>query len=160
MACTLSAQSAADRELLPDFEAWVLFHFRERIPEVPPGEKNVSAPGVEREALPPARLLPGKKRRVIQGKVPDLPFVFFLRLTHPNLQGPPLLEVNVVDPRTHQSIKGFPATQELMDVADFEIPLSGDQLRRARRVLGNDPPAFITFVELVVGLGTSSLYDR
>ena len=149
------AQLAADRELLPDFRASVLFHFRERIPEAPPGEKNVTAPDVEREDLPPAQLLPEKKRRVIQGKVPDLPFVFYLRLTHPNLQGPPLLEVNVVDPHTNQSIKGFPAKQDLTDVADFEIPLSEGQARRARRALGDNPLAFITYVNLVVRLDTS-----
>lgn len=149
------AQLAADRELLPDFRASVLFHFRERIPNAPPGEKNVTAPDVEREDLPPAHLLPKKKRRVIQGTVPDLPFVFFLRLTYPNLQGPPLLEVNIVDPRTNQSIKGFPAKQDLTDVADFEIPLSEGEARSARHALGDDPLAFITYVNLVVRLGTS-----
>ena len=149
------AQPAADRELLPDFQASVRFHFREKLPNALPGEKSVSAPSYETESLPPARLLPEKKERVIQGKVPDLPFVFYLRLTHPNRQGPPLLEVNVVDPHTNQAIKGFPAKQDLTDVSDFEIPLSGDQARRARHALRDDPLAFLTYVNLVVRLGTS-----
>ena len=149
------AQPAVDRELLPDFQASVRFHFREKLPNALPGEKSVSAPSYEKESLPPARLLPEKKERVIQGKVPDLPFVFYLRLTRPNQQGPPLLEVNVVDPHTNQAIKGFPAKQDLTDVSDFDIPLSEDQARRARRALGDDPLAFITYVNLVVRLGTS-----
>ena len=146
------AQPAVDHELLEDFQASVRFHFREK---ALPGEKSVSAPGYETESLPPAQLLPEKKRRVIQGKVPDLPFVFYLRLTHPNRQGPPLLEVNVVDPHTNQVIKGFPAKQDLTEVSDFDIPLSEDQARRARHALRDDPLAFLTYVNLVVRLGTS-----
>jgi hypothetical protein len=145
----------ADHELLPDFRALVQFHFRERIPNAPPGEKNVTAPDVERQDLPPARLLPRKRRRVIEGRVPDLPFVFYLRLTHPNPPGPPLLEVNVVNPQTNQSINGFPARKDLTDTVDFEIPLSEAQTRRARHALGDDPLAFITYVNLVVKLDTS-----
>ncbi|MBV9998992.1 MAG: hypothetical protein JO015_07745 [Verrucomicrobia bacterium] len=151
----VSAQPAADRELLPDFQASVRFHFREKIPDALPGEKSVSAPSYETENLPPAQLLQEKKRRVIRGKVPDLPFVFYLRLTRPNPQGPSLLEVNVVDPYTNQAIKGFPAKQDLTDVSDFEIPLSGDQARRARHALRGDPLAFLTYVNLVVRLGAS-----
>jgi len=146
------AQPAVDRELLPDFQASVRFHFREKLPNALPGEKSVSAPSYEKESLPPARLLPEKKKRVIQGKVPDLPFVFYLRLTRPNQQGPPLLEVNVVDPHTNQAIKGFPAKQDLTDVSDFDIPLSEDQARRARRALGDDPLAFITYVNFTSSL--------
>jgi hypothetical protein len=149
------AQLPADHELLPNFRALVQFHFRERVPDASPGEKNVTAPDVEREDLPPAQLLPGKRRRVIEGRVPDLPFVFYLRLTHHNPQGPPLLEVNVVNSHTNQSIKGFPTKKDLTDVVDFEIPLSEAQTRRARRALGDDPLAFITYVNLVVRLDTS-----
>jgi hypothetical protein len=148
------AQLPVDYELLPNFRALVQFHFRERIPDAPPGEKNVTAPDVEREDLPPAQLLAGKKRRVIEGRVPNLPFVFYLRLTHHNPPGPPLLEVNVVNPHTNQSIKGFPAKKELTDSVDFEIPLSEAQTRRARHALGDDTLAFITYVNLVVKLDT------
>jgi hypothetical protein len=133
----------------------IMRSFRERIPDALPGEKNVTAPDVEREELPPARLLPEKKRRVIEGRVPDLPFVFYLRLTHNDPQGPPLLEVNVINPHTNQSIKGFPTKNDFTDTVDFEIPLSEAQTRRARHALGDDPLAFITYVRLVVKLDTS-----
>jgi hypothetical protein len=151
--CGALAQGPVERALLPDFRASVRFHFRERVPKARPGEKAVTAPGYHEEGLPPAQLLPEKQRRVIEGKVPDLPFVFNLRLTRPDPQKPPLLEVNVVDPHTGRSITGFPAKHDLTrDGAAFDVPISKGEARKARRALGNDALAFLTHLNVVVTL--------
>jgi hypothetical protein len=153
MGCGTLAQGPVQGAPLPDFRASVRFNFRERLPEAQGGQKAVTAPGYHEEALPPARFLAEQKRRVIQGKVPDLPFDFNLRLSRPDAQRPPLLEVDVVDAHTGQSIKGFPTKQELTDQgAAFELPLTKAQGRQARRVLKSDALAFLTYVSLVVNL--------
>lgn len=140
------AQSLRNGSPLPDFRARVRFHYR---------ETGVSAPASADKDLPAARFLPSKERRVIQGKVRDLPFVFYLRLTRPDRQGEPLLEVNVVDPATGRSIRGFPARQNLTsDASSFELALSGAQKRRARRAIGGDDRCFITYVNLIVNAVT------
>jgi hypothetical protein len=136
------AQSLRNGSSLPDLRARVRFHYR---------EKGVSAPASTDEDLPAAQFLPGKHRRVIQGKVRDLPFVFYLRLTRPGPQREPLLEVNVVDPATRRSIRGFPTRQNLTgEGSSFELALSKAQKRRAHRAIGDDDRGFVTYVNLIV----------
>jgi hypothetical protein len=136
------AQSLRNGSSLPEFRARVRFHYR---------EKGVSAPASTDEDLPAAEFLPGKQRRVIQGEVRDLPFVFYLRLTRPDPQREPLLEVNVVDPATRRSIRGFPAKQNLTGEGSyFDLVLSGAQKRRAHGAIGDDDRTFITYVNLIV----------
>jgi hypothetical protein len=136
------AQSTRNGSSLPEIRAWVRFHYR---------EEGVSAPASADEELPAARFLPNKQRRVIQGNVRDLPFVFYLRVTRPDPRRAPLLEVNVVDPATRRSIKGFPAKEDLTGERNsFELALSEAQKRRARRAVGDDGRTFITYVNLVV----------
>jgi hypothetical protein len=131
-----------DGSSLPDFRARVRFHYR---------EARVSAPASADEDLPAARFIPARQGRVIQGKVRDLPFVFYLRLTRPDRQRKPLVEVNVVNPATGRSIRGFPAKQNLTgDASSFELALSGNQKRRARRAIGGDGWCLITYVNLIV----------
>jgi hypothetical protein len=112
-ACGAFAQGPIETALPPDFRASVRFHFREKLADARPGEKGVTAPAYCQEELPPAWWLPEKRRRVIGGDVPDLPFTFNLWLTRPDAQKPPRLEINVVDPRTGRSLEGFPAQRPL-----------------------------------------------
>jgi hypothetical protein len=140
------AQTAPDGSSLPDFRARVRFHYR---------EKNVSAPASTDEDLPAAQFLPEKQRRIIEGKVPNLGFKFYLRLSRPDPERAPLLEVNVVDPVTGRSLEGFPVKQELTDAGgSFELPLSELQKRHARLAVGEDGQYFITYVNLIVNLAT------
>jgi hypothetical protein len=141
------AQPLRNGSSLPDFRARVRFHYR---------EKGISAPASADEDLPGAQFIPSKQRRVIQGQVRDLPFVFYLRLTRPDPQREPLLEVNVMNPSTGQSIEGFPARQNLTgDGGSFELALSEAQKRRARRAIGGDDRCFITYVNLIVDAVTN-----
>jgi hypothetical protein len=138
------AQTAHHSSSLPDFRARVRFHYR---------EKDVSAPASTDEDLPAAQFLPDKQRRVIEGKVPNLAFRFYLRLTRPDQERSPLLEVNVVDPVSGRPLEGFPVKQELTDEGNsFELPLSKLQKRHARRAVGEDGQYFITYVNLIVNL--------
>jgi hypothetical protein len=140
------AEPIRDGSALPDFRGRVRFHYR---------EKNVSAPASTDEDLPAAQFLPEKQRRIIEGKVRDLPFMFYLRLTRPDPSRAPLLEVNVVDPATRRSIQGFPVEQDLKEAGgSFELPLSEAQKRGARRAVGDDDQIFITYVNLIVNLAT------
>ena len=151
--CGVLAQRSLEGASLPDFRASVRFHFRKKLADVQPNEKGVTAPAYRVEELPPAQLLPEKNRRVIQGNVRELPFTFNLRLTQPDTESPPLLEVNVVDPHTGRSLKGFPAKRPLtrQGVA-FDLPLSEGEARQARRAFANDGSAILTYVNLVVNL--------
>jgi hypothetical protein len=100
------AQTVHQDSSLPDFRARVRFHYR---------EKDVSAPASTDEDLPAAQFLPDQQRRIIEGKVPNLGFKFYLRLTRPDPDRSPLLEVNVVDPLSGRPLEGFPVKQELTD---------------------------------------------
>jgi hypothetical protein len=146
------AQQQAASSPLPDFRAEVRFHFRERVPEAGPHEKNVTAPSYNTEELPASQFPFAQNQRVIQGKVPHLPFIFFLRLTRQGQQSQPLLEVNVVDSNTGKSVQGFPTqTGNLSEERlDFDIPLSNSQAQEAKGALNGDENAFITYVQLLV----------
>jgi hypothetical protein len=146
------AQQQAATSPLPDFRAEVRFHFRERVPDAEPGEKNVTAPSYNTEELPASQFLSAQNQRVIQGKVPHLPFIFFLRLNRQDQQSQPLLEVNVVDSDTGKSVQGFPTrTADLSeDGVDFDIPLSDSQAQEAKGAVDGDGNAFITYVQLLV----------
>lgn len=146
------AQQPAAGPPLPDFRAEVRFHFRERVPDAEPGEKNVTAPSYNTEELPASQFLSAQNQRVIQGKVPHLPFIFFLRLTRQDQLSQPLLEVNVVDSDPGKSLQGFPTqTADLSEEGvDFDIPLSDSEAQDAKGALDGDDSAFITYVQLLV----------
>ena len=152
------AQSIPDGSALSDFRARVRFHYREKKvseEKADSGEKRDSAPASTDEDLPAAQFLPGKQRRIIEGKVRDLPFMFYLRLTRPDPKGASLLEINVVDPATGQSIQGFPVKQDLTEEGgSFELSLSEAQKRGARPAAGGDDRTYITYVNLIVNLVT------
>jgi hypothetical protein len=153
-----AAQQQAASSLLPEFRAEVRFHFRERVPDAEPGEKNVTAPSYNTEELPASQILSGQNQRIIQGKVPHLPFIFLLRLTRQGQQSQPLLEVNVVDSQTGESVQGFPSqTADLSEAGvDFDIPLSNTQAQEAKGALGGDDNGFITYVQLLVKFSDKS----
>lgn len=83
---------------------------------VPLGKKASAAIGKDRMATTDRFDLPESKPVVkgaaaestVQGGVEGLPFEFYLRLTRLNDTDPGLLEVNVIDRKTNQTLAGFP----------------------------------------------------
>jgi hypothetical protein len=90
----------------------VRYHFRERIADAKPGEKQFSAPATEREALPPSRLVDsdGQQAQVVEGRVAHLPsYRFAIKLTRGEGTDVGKLEVNIVD-ANGKPLSGYPQT--------------------------------------------------
>jgi hypothetical protein len=111
----VAAETAGDKSL-PEIKATIRFHV----------DGNGDVP--DEITLPTSTLLPEKQRRVIVGNLGRLPIRIYLR-EMPN-QPRPTIEVNVVDNRSGQPLKGYPARQEVgpLGMLSFAIPISGTDL--------------------------------
>jgi hypothetical protein len=141
------------------FAAEVRYHFREKIRDAKPGEKRVSAPSHEREALPlsQATISNGNSAQQIEGRVPHLPYRFLIKVIRSKDAGTETIEVNVLDNSGH-SLAGFPQVMpnpltKTGDSSrkDFEIPVSEPLKKKIEKlVLARDQ--FLTHVDLIVGI--------
>ena len=111
----------------------VRYHFRERIADAKPGEKQFSAPATEREALPASRQVvsDGQQAQLVEGRVAHLPYHrFAIKLTRGEGTDVGRLEVNILD-ATGKPLSGYPQTMAnpFADASDpdgkeFEIPIT------------------------------------
>jgi hypothetical protein len=141
------------------FACEIRYHFRENIRGAKAGEKRVSAPSHEREALPLSRPTISKDATAqsIEGKVPHLPYRFLVKIVRLTDAGRETLEVNVLDNSGH-SLTGFPQVMPnpLTRTGDssrkeFEIPVSEPLKKKIEKtLLARDQ--FITHVDLIVGI--------
>jgi hypothetical protein len=111
----VAAETAGDQSL-PEIKAVIRFH----------ADGNGDVP--EEIALPTSTLLPEKQRRVIVGNLGRLPIRIYLR-EMPN-QPRLTMEVNIVDNRSGQPLKGYPTRQEVgpLGMLSFAIPISRTDL--------------------------------
>ena len=140
----------------PEVACEVRYHFRERLEGIKPGEKSVSAPADEREALPPSRVVlsNGQQTRLVEGRVAHLPYWFAIKLTRSRAAAG-TLEVNILDP-TGKPLPGYPQTIEnpfakaaTPSSKEFEIPIAKDlALTIGKTLLAKNQ--FLTHVELVI----------
>jgi hypothetical protein len=135
----------------------VRYHFRERIADAKPGEKQFSAPATEREALPASRLVAsdGQQAQVIEGRVTHLPYRFAIKLTRREGTDAGKLEVNILDP-SGKPLSGYPQTMAnpFSDATDpdgkeFEIPITKHRTQVIEKtLLAKDQR--LTYVALVI----------
>lgn len=144
---------------VPPFACEVRYHFREHFRDAKPGEKSVSAPSFQREGLPLSRAptLDGVAQRIVKGRVPHLPFQFFVKISQRSDSESETLKVNVLN-RSGKSLPGFPQVMPnpLTKTGDssrkeFELPV-GSALKKkiANSLLAKDQ--FITYVDLIIGM--------
>ena len=143
----------------PPFACEVRYHFREHFRDAKVGEKSVSAPSFRREGLPISRIatLGGVAERIVKGRVPHLPFQFFVKISQRRDSEAETLEVNVLD-RSGKSVTGFPQVMPnpLTKTGDssrkeFELPVgSASKKKIAKSLLAKNQ--FITYVDLIVGM--------
>lgn len=141
------------------FACEIRYHFREKITDAKPGEKQFSAPSHEREALPLSRATISKDASVqlVEGRVPHLPYRFLVKIIPPADAGQETLEVNVLD-NSGRPLAGFPQVMpnpltKTGDSSrkDFEIPISRSLKKKIERsLLAKDQ--FLTYVNLIVGM--------
>lgn len=141
------------------FACEIRYHFRENIRGAKAGEKRVSAPSHEREALPLSRATTSKDASVqsIEGQVPQLPYRFLVKIIRPTDAGGETLEVNVLDD-AGKPLTGFPQVMPnpLTRTGDssrkeFEIPVSESLKKKIEKsFLARDQ--FLTHVDLIVGM--------
>lgn len=146
------------REPAP-FACEIRYHFREKIRGVGAGEKRVSAPGDEREALPLSRPTVSKEgaAQSVEGQVPHLPYRFLVRIIRPTGGDRETLEVNILD-SSGKPLPGFPQAMpnpltRTVDSSrkDFEIPVSEPLKKKIEKsLLARDQ--FLTYVNLIVGM--------
>jgi hypothetical protein len=81
------------------FACEVRYHFREHFRDAKPGEKRVSAPSYEREALPMSRIAVsnGLASRIVEGRVTHLPYQFSVKISRSSDTETGTLEINIVD---------------------------------------------------------------
>lgn len=143
----------------PPFACEVRYHFRERLRDVKTGEKSVSAPSYEREALPLSKVAisDGSVSRIVEGRVAHLPYRFIVKITRNSDADQGTLEVNVFD-ASGKPLQGFPQViaNPLTKTGDssrkdFELPVA-ELLRKAteKTLLAKDQ--FITYIDLIVGM--------
>src|SRR5450432_1848706 len=91
----------------------VRYHFRERLEGVKTGGKKFSAPADERQSLPASHLVVsnGRRTRVVNGRVPNLPYRFAIKWTESDGKEIGTLEVNIVD-ATGKPLGGYPQSLE------------------------------------------------
>ena len=141
------------------FACEIRYHFRENVRGAKPGEKRVSAPSHEREALPLSRATISKDASVqsIEGQVPHLPYRFLIKIVRLTDAGRETLEVNVLDD-SGKPLTGFPQdmANPLTRTGDssrkeFEIPVSEPLKKKIEKTfLARDQ--FLTQVDLIVGI--------
>jgi hypothetical protein len=142
------------------FACEVRYHFREHLRHAKPGEKTVSAPSFEREALPKLHVadLNGIPERIVEGRVAHLPYQFLVKITRANGGSEAeALEVNVLD-SSGKPLAGFPQVipNPLTKGGDisrkaFEIPIDQAQKEKIEQSL-LAKEQFITHVDLIVGM--------
>ena len=140
------------------FACEVRYHFREQIRNARPGEKRVSAPSDEREALPVshATASDGSAARLVEGRVAHLPYRFLIKIVQSGESLSETLEVNVLD-TAGKSLPGFPQTMPNPLVKtgeasrkEFEIPVDAALKKKIEKtLLAQDQ--FLTHVDLIVG---------
>jgi hypothetical protein len=140
------------------FACEIRYHFREKIADAAPGEKQVSAASHEREALPSPRViaLKGVVAQEVQGQVKSLPYKFLIRVTR-GREGKETLKVNVLT-KSGRPLPGFPMLMpnpltKAGDSSrkDFEIAISDTLKKRIEKsLLAQDQ--FLTYVNLIVGM--------
>ena len=140
------------------FACEIRYHFREKIPDAKPGEKQFSAPSHEREVLPLPRLvaLKGIDAQEVKGEVKSLPYKFLIRVTR-GRAGKETLKVNVLD-ESGRPLPGFPKLipNPLTRTGDssrkdFEIAISEPLKKKIEKsLLAKDQ--FLTYVKLIVGM--------
>jgi hypothetical protein len=144
------------------FACEVRYHFREHFPNAKPGEKSVSAPSFQREALPISHttILDGFAERTVEGCVPHLPFQFSVKISQRD--DSETLEINVLD-SSGKSLNGFPQVMPnpLTKTGDstrteFELPVRSALKRKIEKSL-LAKNQFITYVDLVVGMDNDFL---
>ena len=152
------AAEEPSREPAP-FACEIRYHFREKIHGARPGEKPVSAPGEEREALPLSQATISKDgaAQASEGQVPHLPYRFFVKIIRPTGAERETLEVNVLD-NSGKPLPGFPQAMPNpltrtgdSSRKDFEIPVSEALKKKIEKtLLARDQ--FLTYVNLIVGM--------
>ncbi len=140
------------------FACEVRYHFREKIADAKPGEKQFSAPSHEREVLPLPQLvaLKGVVAQEVAGQVKSLPYKFLVRVTR-GRAGAETLKVNVLD-ESGRPLSGFPKVipNPLTKTGDssrkdFEIALSEPLKKKIEKsLLAQDQ--VLTYVNLIVGM--------
>ena len=136
----------------------VRYHFRERIADAKPGEKQFSAPATEREALPRSRLVgsDGQQAQVVEGRVAHLPsYRFAIKLSRGEGTDAGKLEVSILD-AAGKPLSGYPQTMAnpFVDASDqdrkeFEIPITKYRTQMIEKtLLAKDQ--HLTYVQLVV----------
>jgi hypothetical protein len=136
----------------------VRYHFRERIADAKPGEKQFSAPATERESLPPSRLVDsdGQQAQVVEGRVAHLPsYRFAIKLSRSEGTDAGKLEVNILD-AAGKPLSGYPQTMAnpFADASEqdgkvFEIPITKYRTQMIEKtLLAKDQR--LTYVGLVI----------
>jgi hypothetical protein len=143
----------------PPFACELRYHFREHLRGVEPGEKSVSAPSYEREALPLSQVAisDGSVARIVEGRVAHLPYRFLVKITRNSDADQGTLEVDVFD-TSGKPLKGFaqaianPLTKtEDSSRKDFEIPVNKALTKKIEKtLLAKDQ--FLTYIDLVIGM--------
>jgi hypothetical protein len=141
------------------FACEVRYHFREHFLAAKPGQKKVSAPAHEREALPMSRIAisDGSAARIVKGRVAHLPYLFLIRITRSDKNQTEGLEVNVLD-NSGKPVAGFPQVlpnpltkTENSSRKEFEVPVSEAIKKKiGTTLLAKDQ--FLTHVDLIVGM--------
>ena len=136
----------------------VQYHFRERIADAKPGEKQFSAPATEREALPASRLVAsdGQQAQVVEGRVAHLPYYrFAIKLSRGEGTDVGKLEVNILD-ANGKPLSGYPQTlaNPFANASDqerkeFQIPITKYRTQMIEKtLLAKDQ--HLTYVALVI----------
>lgn len=145
--------------LPPSFACEVRYHFREHLGATKPGEKRVSAPSYEREALPTSRVAnsDGSSTRLVEGRVAHLPYQFLVKVAQSNGSETGTLEVNIVD-NSGKPVAGFPQIipNPLTRTGDtsrkeFEIPIDQALKKKIEHAL-LAKGQFLTHVDLIIGM--------
>jgi hypothetical protein len=141
------------------FACEIRYHFREHLRDVKPGEKSVSAPSFGREALPASRVTisNGIAERIVDGRVPHLPYHFLVKICRAGDGENGTLEVDLVD-SSDKPLAGFPQVMPnpLTRTGDssrkaFELPIA-KRLRKKIKKTFLAPKQFLTHVDLIVGM--------
>jgi hypothetical protein len=161
---TLPAFAAEPSYTLPPFACEVRYHFREHFRHAKPGEKSVSAPSFEREALPTSHVAisDGVSERIVEGRVAHLPYHFSVKISRGSDRETGTLQLDVLD-SSGKSLTGFPQVMPnpLTKTGDssrkeFELPVEKDLEKKIKKtLLAQDQ--FLTHVDLIVGMDNDFL---
>lgn len=141
------------------FACEIRYHFREHFRAAKLGQKTVSAPAFEREPLPMSRIAisNGMTERIVEGRVPHLPYHFSVKIWRRGDTNDETLQVNVVD-SSGKPVAGFPqllpnplTTTGESSRKQFELPVGRRLKRRINKTLLTSRQ-FLTHVDLIVGM--------